>query len=78
MTAHCVLHAMASPPRELQSEAPQPRRGVCEQQRVLHIPYHNKADGFMAALVLTLNQVWHSTNSAALKRTALSHGETRP
>lgn len=30
---------------------------VCSQKRSMRIPYHNKADGFMAALVLTLNQV---------------------
>ena len=32
-------------------------RSVCANSRSLRIPYHNKADGFMAALVLTLNQV---------------------
>ena len=31
--------------------------GVCSNTKGLRIPYHNKADGFMAALVLTLNQV---------------------
>ena len=31
--------------------------GVCGNQRTLRIPYHNKADGFMAALVLSLNQI---------------------
>ena len=31
--------------------------GVCSSSKGLRIPYHNKADGFMAALVLTLNQV---------------------
>ena len=30
---------------------------VCSSERdALRIPYHNKADGFFAALVLTLNQ----------------------
>ena len=33
------------------------RRAVCQRKRTLRIPYHNKADGFMAALVLSLNQV---------------------
>lgn len=31
--------------------------GACSSSKGLRIPYHNKADGFMAALVLTLNQV---------------------
>ena len=31
--------------------------GVCAETKGLRIPYHNKADGFMAALVLALNQV---------------------
>ena len=31
--------------------------GVCSQTRTVRVPYHNKADGFMAALVLVLNQV---------------------
>ena len=30
---------------------------VCKHSKGLRIPYHNKADGFMAALVLTLNQL---------------------
>ena len=34
-----------------------PPADVCSQKRSLRIPYHNKADGFTAALVLTLNQV---------------------
>ena len=29
---------------------------ICSMTKGLRIPYHNKADGFMAALVLTLNQ----------------------
>ena len=33
------------------------RRAICQRKRTLRIPYHNKADGFMAALVLSLNQV---------------------
>ena len=33
------------------------RVAVCQRKRTLRIPYHNKADGFMAALVLSLNQV---------------------
>ena len=32
-------------------------RPVCQRKRTLRIPYHNKADGFMAALVLSLNQI---------------------
>ena len=34
-----------------------PRDGVCTAERGLRIPYHNKADGFTAALLLTLNQI---------------------
>ena len=30
---------------------------LCRAKKVLRIPYHNKADGFMAALLLTLNQI---------------------
>lgn len=30
---------------------------VCSHSRTLRVPYHNKADGFMAALVLSLNQI---------------------
>lgn len=34
------------------------RRALCAgDKRVLRVPYHNKADGFTAALVLALNQV---------------------
>ena len=29
---------------------------ACGQQRAMRIPYHNKADGFTAALILALNQ----------------------
>ena len=29
-----------------------PDTGVCDRRRVLRIPYHNKADGFMAAVLL--------------------------
>ena len=36
---------------------------VCSNTRRLSIPYHNKADGFMAALVLTLNQARTSAPS---------------
>jgi len=32
-------------------------RPACSNARVMRIPYHNKADGFTAALVLALNQV---------------------
>ena len=34
-----------------------PGVNVCNQTKGLRIPYHNKADGFMAALVLSLNQL---------------------
>ena len=34
-----------------------PSTSVCTSQKGLRIPYHNKADGFTAALLLTLNQV---------------------
>ena len=42
---------------------------VCSNTRRLSIPYHNKADGFMAALVLTLNQA--RTSAPATERAPL-------
>ena len=42
---------------KLFAAAPTTDTGVCDRRRVLRIPYHNKADGFMAAVLLALNQV---------------------
>ena len=42
---------------KLFAAASTPDTGVCDRRRVLRIPYHNKADGFMAAVLLALNQV---------------------
>ena len=42
---------------KLFAAAATPDTGVCDRRRVLRIPYHNKADGFMAAVLLALNQV---------------------
>ena len=50
-----ILHKM--------SEEVAEETAVCSNTRRLSIPYHNKADGFMAALVLTLNQARTSAPS---------------
>ena len=49
-----VGHFCATP---MSATAGVPSTSVCTSPKGLRIPYHNKADGFTAALLLTLNQV---------------------
>ena len=50
-------------PLHKMSEEVAEETAVCSNTRRLSIRYHNKADGFMAALVLTLNQARTSAPS---------------
>ena len=56
LTMSSWLRALDSPSAHAATHTSS-RRAVCQRKRTLRIPYHNKADGFMAALVLSLNQV---------------------